>query len=184
MASNTPAIEVHGLSMRFAIRDALHQVEFAVPPGEICGLVGPNGAGKTTLLRILATLLPAFRGEAHVAGFSIRKEAAEIRRRIGYMPDTFGGYQEMPVETYLQFFAHLYRLSEDGAAGVVKDILGLVDLLPLSETPVGLLSLGARQRLSLGRVLLHNPEVLLLDEPVNGLDPTSRKQVREILREL
>ena len=170
--------------MRFGIRDALQQVEFAVPAGQICGLVGPNGSGKTTLLRILATLLPPLRGEARVAGFGIHQEAAEIRRRIGYMPDTFGGYEEMRVETYLEFFAHLYRLSEDGTAGVVKDILGLVDLLPFSETPVRLLSLGTRQRLSLGRVLLHNPEVLLLDEPVNGLDPSSRRQVREILREL
>ena len=127
--------------MRFGIRDALQQVEFAVPAGQICGLVGPNGSGKTTLLRILATLLPPLRGEARVAGFGIHQEAAEIRRRIGYMPDTFGGYEEMRVETYLEFFAHLYRLSEDGTAGVVKDILGLVDLLPFSETPVRLLSL-------------------------------------------
>jgi ABC-2 type transport system ATP-binding protein len=179
-----PAIEVQGLSRRFYLASALVKVDFAVGRGEVCGLIGSNGAGKTTLLRILATLLLPTSGLARVAGFDVRNEAPQVRKRIGYMPDTFGAFDDMRADSYLEFFARIYRLPADETLRVLEDILRLVDLVHLRNTPVSRLSLGARQRLSLGRVLVHNPEVLLLDEPVSGLDPVARVEMRELLREL
>jgi ABC-2 type transport system ATP-binding protein len=146
--------------------------------------VGPNGAGKTTLLRILATLIPPSGGTARVAGFDVRRDAAEIRTRIGFMPDTFGGDEELRVDSYLEFFAHVYRLSREERLRTIRGILNLVDLTRYQNLAIANLSLGAKQRLSLGRALLHNPEVLLLDEPVSGLDPRGRVEMREILKEL
>ena len=177
-------IEVEKISKQFVMSRALEGVEFTVAKGEVCGLIGSNGAGKTTLLRILATVLRPSSGTARVAGFDVRTQAEEVRRRIGYMPDVFGAYEELLVSSYLAFFAHVYGLPEEESWRTIDDILRLVDLAHLRNSPIARLSLGARQRLALGRVLLHNPEVLLLDEPVSGLDPATRVEMRELLKEL
>lgn len=177
-------IEIEKLEKVFAATHALRGIDLVVPQGDVCGLIGPNGAGKTTLLRILATVIPPTGGTARVGGLDVRAEVGEIRRRIGYMPDAFGAYAELRVDSYLEFFAHVYRLERDAAKRAIDDILRLVDLVALRNAPIARLSRGTRQRLGLGRVLLHNPEVLLLDEPASGLDPRARVEVRELLKEL
>ena len=177
-------IEVHELSKRFRHKQALYSITFDIPPGAICGLVGPNGAGKTTLLRILATLLRPDEGSAFVAGHDVEVEAQDVRARIGYMPDVFEAEEDVRVESYLQFFAHVYGLDAKESWRVIDDMLRLVDLFHLRSLAISQLSLGARQRLAIARVLLHDPEVLLLDEPVSGLDPIARVEMRALLREL
>jgi ABC-2 type transport system ATP-binding protein len=178
-------IEVAGLTKKlFPVGRVLTAVDFQVPAGEVCGLIGPNGAGKTTLLRILATLSRPSSGKARVAGHDVVRRADEVRKRIGYMPDTFGGPKDMRADAYLQFFAHVHKLEWPKSWKVIEDVLRLVDLLHLRNRLIEGLSLGARQRLALARVLLHDPQVLLLDEPVSGLDPTARVEMRELLREL
>ncbi|MFQ5654762.1 MAG: ABC transporter ATP-binding protein [Planctomycetota bacterium] len=177
-------IEVECLSKIFSSGYALREVSLSVSPGEVCGLIGPNGAGKTTLLRILATVLKPSGGSVKLAGFELAVEVMEARRRIGYMPDTFSTYEELRVDSFLEFFAHLYGLPRDRVRPTVTDILTLVDLLAMRHAPIERLSLGVRQRLSLARALLHNPDVLLLDEPISGLDPRARVEMRALLREL
>jgi len=177
-------IEVDGLSKSFRIRRALADLAFTVPSGGICGLVGPNGAGKTTLLKILATLIRPDRGSARVAGFDIRVQPEEVRARIGYMPDVFVADEDVRVEAYLQFFAHVYGLDASRSWRVIDDMLKLVDLFHLRSRSITHLSLGARQRLAVARVLLHDPAVLLLDEPVSGLDPIARVEMRALIKEL
>ena len=177
-------IEFKDLRICFQTRDVLRGISASVAPGEVCGLIGSNGAGKTTLLRILATVLRPTMGTIRIAGFSLPDEVHEVRRRIGYMPDHLATYEELRVRSFLEFFAHLYDLPRASIPGTIADVLQLVDLGPLGSSPIETLSLGARQRLSLGRVFLHNPEVLVLDEPVSGLDPRARVEMRTLLAEL
>lgn len=177
-------IQVDGVSKVFRTRQALRNVGLRVAEGEVCGLIGPNGAGKTTLLRILATVLPPTSGKVWIAGFNLRRNPEQIRWRIGYMPDSFAIYEELRVDTYLELFASIYRLPRERTWQTIDDVLRLVDLVELRNAPVSSLSLGARQRLGFGRLLLHNPDVLLLDEPVSGLDPRARMEMREFLKEL
>jgi len=177
-------IRIAGLVKTFGATTALRDVDLEVPAGEVCGLIGPNGAGKTTLLRILATVLRPTRGDVTIAGLRLPAEAAGVRPRIGYMPDSFAGYDELRVDAFLAFFAHVYRLPRDTVWPRIQDILELVDLARSRNMLVSALSLGSRQRLGLARVLIHNPDVLLLDEPVSGLDPRARVEIRELLREL
>jgi ABC-2 type transport system ATP-binding protein len=163
---------------------AIAGLDLEVGEGEIFGLVGPNGAGKTTTMRILATLLLPTSGDAEVAGASIRRNPDAVRRVLGFMPDSFGVYDDMRVWEYLDFFGRCYGLPPARRRRMIGDLLELVDLAAKRDAYVATLSRGMQQRLCLAHALVHDPSVLVLDEPASGLDPRARVELRELLREL
>jgi len=177
-------IETKGLTKYYKKLPAVVDLNLEIEKGDIYGFIGPNGAGKTTTLRMLATLLRPTAGEVRVCGFSVRGQANEVRRRIGFMPDTFGVYEDMTVTEYLEFFAAAYRMPRSKRRQVVPEVLELTDLDYKKDEAVTALSRGMQQRLSLARAIIHDPEVLLLDEPASGLDPRARIEIRALLVEL
>lgn len=184
----TPIIEIKDLTKRYGrtptALTAIRNLNLQVEEGEIFGFVGPNGAGKTSTLRIMATLLKPTAGDILVAGHSVCKSSRDVRRVIGYMPDFFGVYHDMVVWEYLDFFAACYQVPEAGRETLINDLLELVDLSHRREDMVDGLSRGMKQRLSLARTLIHDPSVLILDEPASGLDPRARVEIRSLLVEL
>lgn len=181
----TPIIEVRHLTKDYGDNlVALDDVSFSVEEGEIFGFIGPNGAGKTTTIRILATLLEPTEGEVRIDGMCVENDTDEVRRIVGYMPDQFGVYDGLTVEEYLDFFARSYRLSGPKRRATIEDVMELTDLGHLRDRLVSTFSKGMKQRLCVAKTLIHNPRLLVLDEPASSLDPRARIELRMLLKEL
>ena len=178
------AIRIDHLTKRYGDLFAVRDVSLEIPRGAVYGLIGPNGAGKTTTFSVLATLLRPTSGSVTVAGFDPARHARDVRRRLGYMPDTMGVYDGLRVTEYLEFFAASYKLPRNRWRSTLDTLLELVDLGTKRDAMVNSLSRGMKQRLSLARALVHDPDVLVLDEPASGLDPRARVELRNLLVEL
>ena len=177
-------IETRNLTKRYGNLIAANDITLKLDDGDVFGFIGPNGSGKTTTMRMIATLLNPDHGEAYVCGKSIYTEQEEIRRLVGFMPDFFGVYDDMTVIEYLEFFAAAYRINGPGRRKVCEEKLELVDMSFKRDAMVNELSRGQTQRIGLARTLIHDPQVLLLDEPASGLDPRARIEIRNLLKRL
>ena len=178
------AIEAKGLSKSYGDVVALRDVSFSVEKGEIIGLLGPNGAGKTTLMKILTGYMQADEGEATVAGIDVAADPLGVQARIGYLPESAPLYRDMTVEEYLVMMAELRQLAPDRLGGMIADAIDATGLGGYVRRPIGTLSKGYRQRVGLAQALIHQPELLILDEPTTGLDPTQIVEIRELIKKL
>jgi len=184
ISATSPQIELRQLHRVFEHTHAVNDVSFEVYAGEVFGYIGPNGAGKTTSMRILATLDEPTAGDAFIDGFSVIDDPDRVRRRLGFMPDYFGTYQNVNVLEYLDFFARAYGLAGRERLRAIDEVMEFTALDTLAHKPIDGLSKGMKQRLCLGRTMIHDPSVLILDEPAAGLDPRARIELREMIERL
>lgn len=182
VTNGTPTIQAQNLAKWYGSFEALRQVSFDVQKGEILGFLGPNGAGKTTTMRILTGYMPPSSGTATVAGFDVFKDSIEVRKRIGYLPETVPLYTEMTVWDYLDFCARLRGVSDRDAA--IERVMEMTSIGERADTLIGKLSKGFRQRVGIAQALVHNPEVLIMDEPTIGLDPKQIIEIRHLIKSL
>ena len=176
------AISVHDLTRRFGSLVAVDNISFAIEPGQVVGFVGANGAGKTTTMRVLATLEYPTDGQVLIDGVDVVQHPTEVRRKLGWMPDSFGTYEHMTIAEYLDFYARAMGFRGAERVERVRDVMDFTDLKPIAGRLINKLSKGMGQRLCLGRALVHDPEVLIMDEPAAGLDPRARVELKQLIR--
>ena len=179
-----PIMHIATLRKEFSSLVAVNDITYSIEPGQVVGLIGPNGAGKTTLLRMLATVLPPTDGNAEICGFDLRKQPLDIRKKIGYLPDFFNLYNDLTLTECLDFFARAYTIPNNQIPTKISEVLDYVNLTSKKDSFIRHLSRGMIQRMGLAVLLVHEPEIFLLDEPASGLDPMARIQLRDILRRL